>query len=107
MPIAPRAARASLRASAASARCAGTSPEAGMFMLIDVSASGLSGAEFMRALYVSQRVSVMDGAAFGQASAGCVRVCFAAEEATLDAACERLRRFCAEDLPALTRRRIS
>ena len=85
----------------------GHSPEAGMFMLIDVSASGLSGAEFMRALYVSQRVSVMDGAAFGQASAGCVRVCFAAEEATLDAACERLRRFCAEDLPALTRRRMS
>jgi arginine:pyruvate transaminase len=78
-----------------------------MFMLIDVSASGLSGAEFMRALYVSQRVSVMDGAAFGQVSAGCVRVCFAAEEATLDAACERLRRFCAEDLPALTRRRTS
>jgi arginine:pyruvate transaminase len=85
----------------------GHSPEAGMFMLIDVSASGLSGAEFMRALYVSQRVSVMDGAAFGRASAGCVRVCFAAEEATLDAACERLRRFCAEDLPALTRRRTS
>ena len=85
----------------------GHSPEAGMFMLIDVSASGLSGAEFMRALYVSQRVSVMDGAAFGHASAGCVRVCFAAEEATLDAACERLRRFCAEDLPVLTRRRMS
>jgi arginine:pyruvate transaminase len=85
----------------------GSVPEAGMFMLIDVSASGLSGAEFMRALYASQRVSVMDGAAFGQASAGCVRVCFAAEEATLDAACERLRRFCAADLPALRRRRIS
>ncbi len=47
----------------------------------------------------------MDGAAFGQASAGCVRVCFAADEATLDAACERLRRFCEEDLPALTRAR--
>jgi len=74
-------------------------PEAGMFMLIDVSASGLSGAQFMRALYASQRVSVMDGAAFGQGAAGCVRVCFAADEATLDAACARLRRFCA-GLPA-------
>jgi aspartate/methionine/tyrosine aminotransferase len=40
---------------------------------------------------------VMDGAAFGRSSAGCVRVCFAADEATLDAACTRLRRFC-EDL---------
>lgn len=74
-------------------------PDAGMFMLIDVSASGLSGGQFMRALYAAQRVSVMDGAAFGNASAGCVRVCFAADDATLEAACARLRRFCAEDLP--------
>jgi aspartate/methionine/tyrosine aminotransferase len=74
-------------------------PDAGMFMLIDVSATGLSGAQFMRALYDSQRVSVMDGAAFGQAAAGCVRVCFATDEATLDAACERLRRFCARHAP--------
>jgi octopine/nopaline transport system ATP-binding protein len=77
-------------------------PEAGMFMLIDVRASGLSGAEFVRALYAAQRVSVMDGAAFGQAAADCVRVCFAADEATLDAACARLRRFCEHDLAALT-----
>ena len=74
-------------------------PDAGMFTLIDVSATGLSGAEFMRALYDSERVSVMDGAAFGQAAAGCVRVCFATDEATLDAACERLRRFCARHPP--------
>jgi aspartate/methionine/tyrosine aminotransferase len=71
-------------------------PEAGMFMLIDVSATGLSGGEFMRALYASEGVSVMDGAAFGASAAGCVRVCFADEEAVLDAACTRLRRFCAE-----------
>ena len=69
-------------------------PEAGMFMLIDVSATGLSGGEFARALYAAERVSVMDGAAFGRSSEGCVRVCFAAEEATLDAAGARLRRFC-------------
>jgi arginine:pyruvate transaminase len=75
-------------------------PEAGMFMLLDVSATGLTGGQFMRALYASQRVSVMDGAAFGEATAGCVRVCFATDEATLDAACERLRRFCEQELPA-------
>jgi arginine:pyruvate transaminase len=78
-------------------------PEAGMFMLIDVSATGLSGGQFMRALYDTQGVSVMDGAAFGTAAARCVRVCFATDEATLDTACARLRRFCAENLPALTR----
>jgi aspartate/methionine/tyrosine aminotransferase len=75
-------------------------PEAGMFMLIDVSDTGLSGAQFVHALYAARRVSVMDGAAFGRATARCVRVCFATDEATLDEACARLRRFCEEDLPA-------
>lgn len=76
-------------------------PEAGMFMLLDVSATGLSGARFMRELFAARRVSVMDGAAFGAATAACVRVCFAADEATLDAACERLRLFCQQDVPRL------
>jgi arginine:pyruvate transaminase len=71
-------------------------PEAGMFMLIDVGATGLSGAEFVRALYAAQRVSVMDGAAFGSATAGCVRVCFATDAARLDGACARIGRFCTE-----------
>jgi aspartate/methionine/tyrosine aminotransferase len=75
-------------------------PEAGMFMLIDVTATGLTGAQFARALFAAQGVSVMDGAAFGRTAAHCVRVCFAAEEATLDAACARLRRFCEHDLRA-------
>jgi aspartate/methionine/tyrosine aminotransferase len=75
-------------------------PEAGMFMLIDVTATGLTGAQFARALFAAQGVSVMDGAAFGRAAAHCVRVCFAAEEATLDAACARLRRFCEHNLRA-------
>jgi aspartate/methionine/tyrosine aminotransferase len=78
-------------------------PEAGMFMLLDVAQTGLSGAQFMRELYRARGVSVMDGAAFGRSTAGCVRVCFAAEEAVLDAACERLRLFCSEDLPSLAR----
>jgi aspartate/methionine/tyrosine aminotransferase len=73
-----------------------SAPQAGMFMLLDVSATGMSGAQFMRELYEAQRVSVMDGAAFGESAARCVRVCFAADEATLDEACARLRRFCAD-----------
>ena len=70
-------------------------PEAGMFMLIDVSATGLTGREFVRGLYAAEKVSVMDGAAFGASTAACVRVCFATEEASIDRACERIRRFCA------------
>ncbi|MBV8742799.1 MAG: pyridoxal phosphate-dependent aminotransferase, partial [Sinobacteraceae bacterium] len=72
-------------------------PEAGMFMLIDVSGTGLTGGQFARALFASQRVSVLDGAAFGRSTAGCVRVCVATEEAALDAACARLRRFCEQE----------
>jgi len=43
-------------------------------MLIDVRGTGLSGAEFMRRLYASQRVSVMDGAASALERALCARV---------------------------------
>lgn len=76
-----------------------TVPEAGMFMLVDVSDTGLSASQFMRALYERQRVSVMDGAAFGKQTSRFVRICFAAEEATIDAACARIRRFCEAELP--------
>jgi aspartate/methionine/tyrosine aminotransferase len=69
-------------------------PEAGMFMLVDVRGTGLSGYEFMQALYRSQRVSVLDGAAFGRETAGFVRVCFATDPVSLDSGCERIRRFC-------------
>ena len=72
-------------------------------MLIDVTGTGLTGAEFVQALYATRRVSVMDGAAFGRVTAGCVRVCFATDEATLDSGCRRLRQFCEQDLPELRR----
>jgi arginine:pyruvate transaminase len=73
-------------------------PEAGMFMLVDVSDTGLSASEFMRALYQRQRVSVMDGAAFGLRTRQFVRICFATEEATIDTACARIRQFCQQEL---------
>ena len=68
-------------------------PEAGMFMLIDVRGCGLSGYEFMCELYRSERVSVLDGGAFGEGTAGLVRLCFATDEAPLREACIRIRRF--------------
>lgn len=75
-----------------------TVPEAGMFMLVDVSGTGLSASQFMRALYERERVSVMDGAAFGRRTSDYVRICFATEEATIVAACARIRRFCEQEL---------
>lgn len=68
-------------------------PDAGMFMLIDVRRTGLTGYQFMRGLYEAERVSVIDGGAFGKQTEGFVRICFAADEALLREACVRIRRF--------------
>jgi aspartate/methionine/tyrosine aminotransferase len=68
-------------------------PDAGMFTLIDVRDTGLSGYDFMRGLFKSERVSVLDGGAFGEETRGFVRLCFATDEATLLEAMVRIRRF--------------
>jgi aspartate/methionine/tyrosine aminotransferase len=68
-------------------------PDAGMFTLMDVRGTGLSGYDFMCALYNSERVSVIDGGAFGAETRGFVRLCFAADEASLSQAVVRIRRF--------------
>ncbi len=68
-------------------------PDAGMFMLIDVRDSGLSGYDFMNELYRAEGVSVLDGGAFGKGTGGFVRLCFATDEASLREGCVRIRRF--------------
>jgi aspartate/methionine/tyrosine aminotransferase len=70
-------------------------PDAGMFLLMDVRGTGLSGYDFMCELYRSERVSVLDGGAFGRETSGFVRVCFAADEELLRRAVVRIRRFVA------------
>jgi arginine:pyruvate transaminase len=72
-------------------RCA--VPDAGMFTLIDVRDTGLSGYDFMSGLFRSERVSVLDGGAFGEATRGFVRLCFATDEATLREAMVRIGRY--------------
>jgi arginine:pyruvate transaminase len=68
-------------------------PDAGMFLLVDVQGTGLSGYDFMCELYRTERVSVLDGGAFGPETSGCVRVCFATDEAILRQAIVRMDRF--------------
>jgi aspartate/methionine/tyrosine aminotransferase len=68
-------------------------PDAGMFLLVDVRGTGLSGYDFMCELYRSERVSVLDGGAFGKETSGFVRVCFATDEGLLRQAIVRIRRF--------------
>jgi len=71
----------------------GCVPDAGMFSLVDVRGTGLSGYDFMCELYRTERVSVLDGGAFGKETRGFVRVCFATDEDLLRRALERIRRF--------------
>jgi arginine:pyruvate transaminase len=70
-------------------------PDAGMFTLVDVRGTGLTGREFVRQLFAAERVSVLDGAMFGAATRSFVRICFGAEPATLQEACTRIQRFAA------------
>jgi arginine:pyruvate transaminase len=72
-------------------RCA--VPDAGMFLLVDVRGTGLSGYDFMCELYRCERVSVLDGGAFGASTRDFVRICFATDEAQLREAIVRIRRF--------------
>jgi aspartate/methionine/tyrosine aminotransferase len=68
-------------------------PDAGMFLLVDVRGTGLSGYDFMCELYRTERVSVLDGGAFGKETSGFVRVCFATDMELLREAIVRVRRF--------------
>ena len=68
-------------------------PSAGMFMLLDVRASGLSGSEFAWKLFEQSGVSVLDAAAFGASAAGHLRMSFAIDEASLQEACRRISAF--------------
>jgi aspartate/methionine/tyrosine aminotransferase len=58
-----------------------------------VQATGLSGREFMTRLYRAEKVSVIDGGAFGKGTSGFVRVCFATSETELREGCRRIGRF--------------
>jgi arginine:pyruvate transaminase len=68
-------------------------PEAGMFMMVKVTGSGYSAADFSRALYQATGVSVLDATAFGASAAGYVRVSYTVADAELTEACARIKTF--------------
>ncbi len=78
------------------ADCPGISvltPDAGMFVLIDVRATGLTSLEFAWRLLREGGVSVLDAAAFGEPAQGFVRLSFTLGEERLSEACRRIRDF--------------
>ncbi|CTQ59883.1 pyridoxal phosphate-dependent aminotransferase [Roseibium album] len=68
-------------------------PEAGMFLLIDVSATGLDGLEFAERLLTEERVAVMPGASFGHQASGLIRLSLTVSEEMLDNAVTRIAAF--------------
>lgn len=65
-------------------------PEAGMFVLVDVSGTGLDGYQFASRLLEEQHVSVMPGLCFGEAAKYFVRLSLTVPETQLAEACNRI-----------------
>ena len=65
-------------------------PEGGMFIMVDVRRTGLSGADFAMRLLDEEKVVVMPGESFGEGGAGHLRVGLTAKEHELEEACRRI-----------------
>lgn len=70
-------------------------PQAGMFALLDIRATGLSGDAFARALLAQSKVAVMPGESFGTALAGWVRLSLTQPDDRILEACTRIATFAA------------
>ena len=68
-------------------------PQAGMFALIDVRQTGLSGESFALQLLEGTGVAVMPGESFGQSLAGWVRVALSQPDEAIAIACARIATF--------------
>lgn len=67
-------------------------PEGGMFVMVDVRKTGLSGDEFARRLLAEEAVVTMPGESFGEGGAGHLRVALTVDEAQITEASKRIRR---------------
>ena len=65
-------------------------PEAGMFIVVDVSETGMSGEDFAWALLKEELVAVMPGSSFGEGAAGFIRLSLTVPDAHIDEACRRI-----------------
>ena len=68
-------------------------PAAGMFLMVNINACGLSGLEFSQGLYQEKGVSVLDGAEFGPSGEGFIRISFATSTVNIKEGCKRIVSF--------------
>ncbi|WP_444891308.1 pyridoxal phosphate-dependent aminotransferase [Microbulbifer sp. DLAB2-AA] len=69
------------------------SPDAGMFVMVNVSELASSGQVFAEALLEAERVSVLPGTPFGESAVNHVRLTLAADDSELSRALDRIERF--------------
>ncbi|HEX7198695.1 MAG TPA: pyridoxal phosphate-dependent aminotransferase, partial [Dongiaceae bacterium] len=75
-------------------------PEAGMFLMVDVSRTGATAQDFAFGLLDAERVAVLPGGAFGPQIASYVRINLGAPDTVLEETGRRMARY-AESLPGL------
>ena len=67
-------------------------PEGGMFVMVDVRKTGLSGRAFAERLLAEENVVTMPGESFGAGGAGHLRVALTVDESQIAEACRRITR---------------
>ena len=65
-------------------------PEAGMFIVVNVSDTGMSGEAFAWALLREERVAVMPGSSFGEEAEDFIRLSLTVPDDHIDEACQRM-----------------
>lgn len=68
-------------------------PEAGMFVMVDISQVAASSRAFADGLLAAEQVSVLPGSVFGTSAAAHVRLTLACDETTLSRALDRIERY--------------
>lgn len=71
-------------------------PAAGMYLLVDMRSHASSVEQFVRDLFDSTGVSVIDASAFGETCAGWIRISFTVSDEDLAEGCRRFVRFLEE-----------
>jgi arginine:pyruvate transaminase len=84
-----------LAALAGANRVRAAAPAGGMYLMVDIRETGMSGSAFAAALLEAEGVAVMPGESFGAAAAGHLRVALTAPEDALSAAMGKLAGFAA------------
>jgi aspartate/methionine/tyrosine aminotransferase len=69
-------------------------PEGGMFVLVDVQATGLNAQQFAEQLLEETGVGILPADAFGPSAQGHLRICYGLDDAKLTDACARITAFC-------------